>query len=180
MSSRPPDAERAYATLLAQLSAAGLASSRIVGIHSGGVWVAQRLAHDLGQKDAPGELDISFYRDDFDRIGLHAAVNPTQIAFEVEGAHIILVDDVLYTGRTIRGALNVLFDYGRPARVELAVLADRGNRELPIAARYSGGSVEVPHGQELVLVRHGDAPTAARFEFEWRDLPAAVPPGAAT
>ena len=123
-----------------------------VGIHSGGVWLAQQLAHDLGLR-APGELDVSFYRDDYAARGLHANVRPSQIGFAVDGAQILLVDDVLYTGRTTRAALNELFDYGRPARILLAALVDRGGRELPIAADFVAARIELPATHSLVLQR---------------------------
>ncbi len=108
----------------------------IVGIYSGGVWIAERLVKDLGLTHNAGQIDVSFYRDDYAAKGLHAEVKPTHIPFEVDGAHILLVDDVLYTGRTTRAAINELFDYGRPARVMLAALVDRGGRELPVAADF--------------------------------------------
>jgi pyrimidine operon attenuation protein/uracil phosphoribosyltransferase len=100
-----------------------------------------------------GALDISFYRDDFDTAGLHHQVRPSQIPFDVNGRHIVVVDDVLYTGRTVRAAMNELFDYGRPGKIELAVLVDRGERQLPIAAQYVGASLSVPAGQLLRLAR---------------------------
>ena len=157
-----PDAELLYTTLLTALRGASRGeraqSLRLVGIHSGGAWVAERLHRDLGLPDRIGTLDISFYRDDFDRIGLHGQVKPSEIGFNVNGADIVLVDDVLYTGRTLRGAINVLFDYGRPARIELAVLIDRETpesdaRELPIAARWAGARIALARGQEFVLAR---------------------------
>lgn len=166
MSTRLPDAEEAYARLLAQMRELDHSRRHLVGIHSGGVWVAERLARDLGLAGPVGELDISFYRDDYDRIGLHAEVKPTQIHFEVAAAQIVLVDDVLYTGRTIRGAMNVLFDYGRPAAIDLAVLAARPGRELPIEARWVGGQAEVPAGQELVLSQAVDERHQVTFRFE--------------
>jgi len=104
----------------------------MIGIHTGGVWVAERLHALLGLPDPLGQLDISFYRDDFTRIGLHPQVRPSHLPVAVDDRHICLVDDVLQSGRTIRAALNVLFDYGRPASVLLAILADRDGRELPI------------------------------------------------
>jgi pyrimidine operon attenuation protein/uracil phosphoribosyltransferase len=171
MSTNVPDAELAYAALLDQMQGIDRVASRLVGIHSGGVWVAKRLAGDLALATPVGELDISFYRDDFDRIGLHAEVKPTQIGFEVGGADIILVDDVLYTGRTIRGAMHVLFDYGRPARIDLAVLAVRPGRELPIEARWSGGTADVPPGKELVLSQYIDANARTRFRLELATAP---------
>ena len=170
-----PDAEHLYADLLAALRTAAqgarASSLRLVGIHSGGAWVAERLHRDLGLSDRIATLDISFYRDDFDRIGLHGQVKPTEIGFDVNGADIVLVDDVLYTGRTIRGAVNVLFDYGRPARIELAVLIDRETpaadaRELPIAARWAGARIALARGQEFVLTRDAD-----RFRFAIEKTP---------
>jgi len=110
----------------------------MVGIHSAGVWIAQKLHDSLNIKEELGELNISFYRDDFSRIGLHPQIQPSKLPFSLENKHIILVDDVLYTGRTIRAAMNELFDFGRPASITLAVLIDRGNRELPIEAQVVG------------------------------------------
>lgn len=129
----------------------------LVGIHSGGVWIAERLQHYLGLTEEIGQIDVSFYRDDFAAKGLHPQVKPTVIPFEVEGRHLILVDDVLFTGRTTRAAINELFDYGRPAKIELAVLADRGGRELPIAAQYCVWQTDLLVGKEnLVLARNAD------------------------
>ncbi|MEE9310586.1 MAG: bifunctional pyr operon transcriptional regulator/uracil phosphoribosyltransferase PyrR [Cocleimonas sp.] len=110
----------------------------MVGIHSAGVWIAQHLHESLKIKEELGELNISFYRDDFSRIGLHPQIQPSKLPFSLENKHIILVDDVLYTGRTIRAAMNELFDFGRPASITLAVLIDRGNRELPVEAQVVG------------------------------------------
>ena len=110
----------------------------MVGIHSAGVWLANRLHDKLNIEEPLGELNISFYRDDFSRIGLHPQIKPSVMPFSLENRHIILVDDVLYTGRTIRAAMNELFDYGRPASITLAVLIDRGGRELPISAHIVG------------------------------------------
>ena len=110
----------------------------MVGIHSAGVWIAQHLHKSLNIKEKLGELNISFYRDDFSRIGLHPQIQPSKLPFSLENKHIILVDDVLYTGRTIKAAMNELFDFGRPASITLAVLIDRGNRELPVEAQVVG------------------------------------------
>ena len=110
----------------------------MVGIHSAGVWLANVLHQKLNIEEPLAELNISFYRDDFSRIGLHPQIKPSKMPFSVENRHIILVDDVLYTGRTIRAAMNELFDYGRPASITLAVLIDRGGRELPISAHVVG------------------------------------------
>ncbi|HET9025735.1 MAG TPA: bifunctional pyr operon transcriptional regulator/uracil phosphoribosyltransferase PyrR [Burkholderiaceae bacterium] len=129
---------------------------KLVGVHTGGVWLAERLKRDLKVADPVGILDVSFYRDDFDQSGLKPAVRPSQIAFDVAGSHILLVDDVLNTGRTVRAAMNEIFDYGRPAKIDLAVLIDRGGRELPIAAGIVGATIELPHDVAVVLVRDED------------------------
>jgi pyrimidine operon attenuation protein/uracil phosphoribosyltransferase len=125
-------------------------------VHTGGVWLAERLREALQIKDPVGILDVSFYRDDFDRSGLKPAVRPSQIAFDVADSHILLVDDVLNTGRTVRAAMNEIFDYGRPARIDLAVLVDRGGRELPIAASIVGATLELPADVAVVLKRDDD------------------------
>jgi len=129
---------------------------KLVGVHTGGVWLAERLKRDLGIADPVGILDVSFYRDDFDQAGLKPAVRPSQIAFDVAGSHILLVDDVLNSGRTVRAAMNEIFDYGRPAKVDLAVLIDRGGRELPVAASIVGATIELPPDVAVVLVRDDD------------------------
>ena len=149
------DAEALYRDLLTQLRAGleGVSDAAIVGIHSGGAWLAQRLAADLGLEARLGSIDVSFYRDDYAKKGLHPDVKPTHIPFNVDGAVIVLVDDVLYTGRTTRAAINVLFDYGRPARIMLAALADRAGRELPVAADFVAAHVELTPGQSLSLQR---------------------------
>ena len=144
-----PDAEQLAQQLAAALKPRLRANTVLVGIHSGGAWVAQKVHQHLGGKSPLGSLDSSFYRDDFSRIGLHTPVGPSHIPFEVEGAHIILIDDVLYTGRTVRAAMNELYDYGRPAAIELAVLIDRGGRELPIAADFIGACLELADNQNI-------------------------------
>jgi len=152
------NAEALYRALLQQVQA-GLADARgiaIVGIHSGGAWIATRLADDLGLKARLGYIDVSFYRDDYAERGLRTSVKPSQIPFDVTGATILLVDDVLYTGRTTRAAINELFDYGRPARIMLAALVDRGGRELPVAADFVAQTVTLPVEQQLVLQRADD------------------------
>jgi pyrimidine operon attenuation protein / uracil phosphoribosyltransferase len=162
----PPDAEALYRAVLDQIRAAYLSDAAsnafsaadgiaIAGIHSGGAWLAERLARDLG---APhhGVVNVSLHRDDYAKKGLHSEASPTALPFEVENRRILLVDDVLHTGRTVRAALNELYDYGRPASVELAVLADRGGRELPVSARFVGAETAVPAGSTLVLAREGD------------------------
>lgn len=124
--------------LLNILKRSNIESPVMVGIHSAGVLIAKRLHQLLEIKEPLGELNSSFYRDDFSRIGLHPQTKPSQLPFNLENKHIILVDDVLYTGRTIRAAMNELFDYGRPASITLVVLIDRGDRELPIEAQVVG------------------------------------------
>lgn len=156
------DAEAIYATLrasiAARLAAAGARRPALVGVHSGGAWIARRLHAELAP-DAPlGFLSSAFHRDDFSERGLRAAggAGTTKIDFDVDGAEIVLVDDILYTGRTVRAALNELFDYGRPARVELAVLLDRGGRELPVQADHVGARVALGAARGFVLARTDD------------------------
>jgi pyrimidine operon attenuation protein/uracil phosphoribosyltransferase len=152
------DAEALYQTLLGQVRAGlqGVPDVAIVGIHSGGAWLAARLAADLGLQQRLGSIDVSFYRDDYAKKGLHPDVKPTQIGFNVDRATILLVDDVLYTGRTTRAAINVLFDFGRPARIMLAALADRGGRELPVAADFVATTLTLEASQSLALARTAD------------------------
>ncbi|HHI93046.1 MAG TPA: bifunctional pyr operon transcriptional regulator/uracil phosphoribosyltransferase PyrR [Gammaproteobacteria bacterium] len=123
----------------------------MIGIHTGGVWVAERLHQALGIRQPLAQLDISFYRDDFSRIGMNPQVKPSQLPTSVDEAHIILVDDVLHTGRTIRAALNEIFDYGRPATVTLAVLGERSGRELPIQADVVGTHIQLGEHEHVKL-----------------------------
>lgn len=139
-------------TLRQQLAERGRQDIGIIGIHTGGVWVARALHETLGVETPLGEINITFYRDDFSRIGVHPRVKPSNLPFEVEDRHIVLVDDVLYTGRTIRAALNEIFDYGRPASVTLAVLVDRGERELPIQADVVGQRITTQAGEHVKLL----------------------------
>lgn len=129
----------------------GIDHPTLVGLHTGGVWIAQRLQTLLGIPEPLGSLDISFYRDDFSRLGMHPQVKPSHLPFDVDGRHIILVDDVLYTGRTVRAALNELFDYGRPRSVLLAALVDRGGRELPIEANVVGTRLTLRTDENIKL-----------------------------
>lgn len=129
----------------------GLADPAMVGIHTGGVWVAKRLHQRLGLQVPLGSLDISFYRDDFTRIGMNPQVRPSDLPFDIDDRNIILVDDVLHTGRTIRAALNELFDYGRPATIVLAVLVERSGRELPIEANVVGRRMDLGPGEHVKL-----------------------------
>jgi pyrimidine operon attenuation protein/uracil phosphoribosyltransferase len=124
----------------------------MVGIHTGGVWVAERLHQLLEFKEPLGTLDISFYRDDFTRIGMNPQVRTSHLPVNVEDRHLILVDDVLHTGRTIRAALNEIFDYGRPASVMLACLIERGGRELPIEPQVVGEHIKLGKNQHVKLL----------------------------
>jgi len=133
------------------LKTRGIEDPLMIGIHTGGVWVAERLHAGLALADPLGQLDISFYRDDFTRIGMHPQVRPSHFPVPVDDRHIVLVDDVLQTGRTIRAALNVLFDYGRPASVLLATLAERDGRELPIEPNVVGLRARLEAGEQLKL-----------------------------
>ncbi|MGS0742082.1 bifunctional pyr operon transcriptional regulator/uracil phosphoribosyltransferase PyrR [Glaciimonas sp. GG7] len=151
------DAEALYRTLETQVIA-GLANAdkvAVVGIYSGGAWLAERLmaALKLTDQSRLGFIDVSFYRDDFAEKGLRTDIKPTQIGFDVNGATILLVDDVLYTGRTTRAAINELFDYGRPAKIMLAALVDRGGRELPISADFVADTVTLIAGESIELQR---------------------------
>ena len=149
--SLPLDEEALYARLAQQVKTGlqGVEQVAIVGIHSGGAWLAERLASELGLAERLGFVDVSFYRDDFSEKGLRADVKPSQIPFDVEGATILLVDDVLYTGRTIRAALDALIEFGRPKAIQLIVLVDRGHRELPIKADYVGKNVPTSLSQSV-------------------------------
>ena len=144
--------------------------SALIGIHTGGVWVMDALIERLGRlvgNNLPrGVLDISFYRDDFSRIGLHPQVKPSDLPFEMEGRRVLLIDDVLHTGRTIRAAMNVLFDYGRPAAIRLAVLLDRGGREMPICPDFVGAHLELAEHEDIALTRAEDG--ALGFKVEKR------------
>ena len=149
MSAPLPDAEKLLTALIAQMRPHVAPDTGLIGIVTGGAWLAARLHAALGLKVPCGTLDVSFYRDDFQHKGLKHKVAPSDIPFEVEGRDLILIDDVLYTGRTIRAAMNELFDYGRPARIRLASLVDRGGRELPIAAQFVGATIDAGQSVEL-------------------------------
>jgi pyrimidine operon attenuation protein/uracil phosphoribosyltransferase len=154
-----PDAEVLFEQLTEKIKPLITTESALVGIHSGGAWLMKRLLPLLSPNDkelANGILDVSFYRDDYNQRGLHTETRPSQIPFEVEGRHIILIDDVFYTGRTIRAAMNELFDYGRPASISLAVLVNRGGRELPITPQISAYDTTLTQSQNLQLLRHAD------------------------
>ena len=148
-----PDAETLCRQLAEQIRPHLQPNTVLIGIRTGGEWLARRLNTLLELRQPSGAIDISFYRDDYGAKGLHASPQRTNIPFSIENAPVILVDDVLYTGRTTRAALNEIFDFGRPASVELAVLIDRGGRELPIAARYCAHTLPepLPASQNLQL-----------------------------
>ncbi len=150
-----PNAENLYQELLKKLQEhQSKEAFQLAGLASGGAWIAQRLAQDLGIKEY-GVINVSFHRDDYQDKGIKAFKSAegmaTKIPFDVNGATIVMVDDVLDTGRTVRAALNELFDYGRPAKVDLAVLADRHRRQLPVDASFKGAKVDLPANQILVL-----------------------------
>lgn len=161
------DAEASYATLLAQIRAAYGAAFEaadgpvLAGIHSGGAWLAERLASDLGANFF-GVVNVALHRDDYAKKGLHSQASPTSLPFDVTDRRIVLVDDVLHTGRTVRAAINELYDYGRPAAIELAVLAERSGREMPIEARFVGAHAEISADATLVLER------ASALQFTFR------------
>ncbi|GGM04139.1 bifunctional pyr operon transcriptional regulator/uracil phosphoribosyltransferase PyrR [Pseudomonas asuensis] len=146
----------------------GINEPCMVGIRTGGVWVAQALLDALQSKWPLGTLDVSFYRDDFTQNGLHPQVQPSALPFEIEGRHLVLVDDVLMTGRTIRAALNELFDYGRPASVTLVCLLDLEARELPIRPDIVGQTLSLESNERIKLT--GPAPLA----FERKVLSSAI------
>jgi pyrimidine operon attenuation protein / uracil phosphoribosyltransferase len=151
-----PDAETTLGRLAAKMRGAIAHDARLIGIYSGGAWLAERLAPMLEGEHPVGYIDVSFYRDDYAQKGLRAKLETTTLPFEVAGSRIVLVDDVLYTGRSVRAAINELFDYGRPESIELAVLIDRGGRELPIEATYVGARLAVARDLSIVLQRHLD------------------------
>ncbi|MBI3529555.1 MAG: bifunctional pyr operon transcriptional regulator/uracil phosphoribosyltransferase PyrR [Betaproteobacteria bacterium] len=146
-----PDAEDLLARLAERMRASVTPDTALIGIHTGGVWLAQRLHKALVLRQPLGTVDVSFYRDDYGSRGLHPKVKRSDIPFEVADADIVLVDDVLHTGRTIRAAMNELFDYGRPQSIRLAALVDRGGRQLPIAAQFVGAEVSVADEEQIEL-----------------------------
>ncbi len=162
--SRIPDAEILLPKLVAELKPRITPATAMIGLYTGGAWLAERLHPQLGLKEPLGLMDIAFYRDDYAKEGLKHDPKRTKIPFEVEGRDLLLVDDVLFTGRTVRAAMNELFDYGRPKSISLVVLADRGGRELPIAAQHVGAQVEVPPGKRLRLKRAANGRLSLEIE----------------
>jgi pyrimidine operon attenuation protein/uracil phosphoribosyltransferase len=159
-----PDAEILLPRLADALRARIGADAAMIGLYTGGAWLAERLHAQLGLATPLGLMDIAFYRDDYHKQGLKHDPKRTKIPFDVEGRDVLLVDDVIYTGRTVRAAMNELFDFGRPKSISLVVLADRGGRQLPICAQYCGATVEVPEGMRLRLKRADDARLALELE----------------
>lgn len=157
------DAEALYQQLLENLQGAMAPAAYLVGITTGGAWLAERLQHDLLREKPLGVVSSSLHRDDFSKRGMADSV-ATKLPFEVEGAEIWLIDDVLFTGRTIRAVVNELFDYGRPQSVHLAVLVDRGGRELPIQADVAGVRLNLPPTQTLCLTRDSQGQFAFSLE----------------
>src|SRR3954465_9730064 len=151
-----PDAEALCEQLTAELRPRIRSKTAMVGLYTGGAWLAERLHPMLGLKTPLGLMDIAFYRDDYAARGLKHDPKRTKIPFDVNGAEVLLVDDVLYSGRTVRAAMNELFDYGRPAGIALVVLADRGGRQLPICAQHCGTQIDVPAGMRLRLKRSAE------------------------
>jgi len=161
---RLPDAEQLCERLARALKPHVKPSSAMVGIHTGGAWVAERLHAALQLREPLGLLDIAFYRDDYAKQGLAKDPKRSKIPFAVEGKDLLLVDDVLYTGRTVRAAMNELFDYGRPASIALAVLVERDGRQLPVCAQHAGAKLEVGAGMRLRLRRDGKGRLSLEIE----------------
>ena len=158
------DAEALYQELLRGVRMLATGSTRLVGITSGGAWLAQRLQKDLGLPGEAGTISSALHRDDFSSRGMASAA-ATSLPFEVDGADILVLDDVLYTGRTLRAILNELYDFGRPAQVRLAVLVDRGGRELPVQADFAAARVSLPASQSLALAQDD----AGAFSFRLKE-----------
>jgi pyrimidine operon attenuation protein / uracil phosphoribosyltransferase len=148
-----PDAEELLARLVDQIRRDATPGTALVGIYTGGVWIAERLHTMLALSTPVGTIDVAFHRDDYNKTGLRPGVKPSDIPFPAEDADIVLVDDVLYTGRTIRAAMNEIFDYGRPKSIRLAALVDRGGRQLPICPQYLGATIQVGRNQTIALCR---------------------------
>ncbi|MBI5259587.1 MAG: bifunctional pyr operon transcriptional regulator/uracil phosphoribosyltransferase PyrR [Burkholderiales bacterium] len=159
------DAEALYTELRSGVLGLWRPDMALLGIWSGGAWLAERLQIDLRLPGKPGVITSALHRDDFGERGMASGTGSTKIPFAVDGAHILLIDDVLFTGRTIRAVLNELFDFGRPASVTLAVLVDRGGRELPIQPAFAAAKVALPATQRLSLARADDG----RFTFSVKE-----------
>jgi pyrimidine operon attenuation protein/uracil phosphoribosyltransferase len=161
---RLPEAEKLCEQLAAELSPSIGPKTAMVGLYTGGAWLAERLHKMLQIRSPLGLMDIAFYRDDYAARGLKHDPKRTKIPFDVNGCELLLVDDVLYSGRTVRAAMNEIFDYGRPESIALVVLVDRGGRQLPICAQHVGARVEVPAGMRLTLRRDESGKLALALE----------------
>ena len=159
------DAEALYRELLRGVQQLRTPDTRLVGITSGGAWLVERLQRDLNLPGKPGVISSAMHRDDFAKRGLSSSAQ-TQLPFDVNGAHVLILDDVLYTGRTLRAVLNELYDYGRPASVKLAVLVDRGGRELPVQADFAAARVALADKQSLSLARS----ESGAFSFDVKEV----------
>ncbi len=146
-----PDPEQLLEKITAEIKGQLMPNSALVGIHSGGVWLMQRILKSIAKDIPHGMLDAALYRDDYAERGLKTQPKPSNIAFDVTDKHIILIDDIFYTGRTTRAAMNELFDYGRPASIQLAVLINRGGAELPIFPNMIGAEILLKPQQNLQL-----------------------------
>jgi pyrimidine operon attenuation protein/uracil phosphoribosyltransferase len=158
------DAEQLYTVLRQGVQRLIQPDTVLVGVWSGGAWLAERLSQDLGRTEPVGQISSALHRDDFSRRGMAVSREGTHLPFEIEGRHVMLVDDVLYTGRTTRAVINELFDYGRPASVTLVVLVDRGGRELPIEPAFSAARIALPSEERVSLGR--DDQGLLTFQFE--------------
>ena len=159
-----PDPEALLAEITAKIKAQLQPNSALVGIHSGGVWLMQRILKSIKQDLPFGTLDAALYRDDYAQRGLKTEPKPSNIAFDVADKHIILIDDIFYTGRTTRAAMNELFDYGRPASITLAVLINRGGAELPIAPNIVGANIDLKPNQDLQLTQDAGGKLLLRLQ----------------
>ena len=169
MSTLHLDAEALYADLARGVQRLLQPDCALVGIWSGGAWLAERLQQDLKLSGQHGVISSALHRDDFGSKGMNASADHTRLPFEVEGRHILLIDDVLYTGRTTRAVINELFDFGRPASVTLAVLVDRGGRELPIEPAFSAARVALAPNQRLSLIKGQNDGDNGRFSFDVKE-----------
>ncbi len=151
-----PNPETLLAKITEEIKAQLQPNTALVGIHSGGVWLMQRILKSIKQDLPFGALDAALYRDDYAQRGLKSESKPSNIAFDVTDKHLILIDDIFYTGRTTRAAMNELFDYGRPASISLAVLINRGGAELPIAPNIVGAEIVLKPNQDLQLTQDAD------------------------
>ena len=159
-----PDAEALYLRMRNGVRGLLTGHTRLIGIVTGGAWIAERLQRDLGLQGVPGRITSALHRDDFAQRGMSGR-GQTSLPFSIDGADLLLIDDVLHTGRTIRAVINELYDFGRPQRVRLAVLVDRAGRELPVQADFAATRIELPADRSLVVAR-GEADDHFEFKIE--------------